>query len=205
MFITRNRIMLTLAAATLALAGCGDDSADDTSATTTQTGSPTTSATAATRSDFNDADVMFLQMMYPHHEQAVDMAEMVPQRSQNPELLALATAIEQAQGPEMQQMTALLQSFGKPAPTDGDHGDHGDHQMPGMMSDEQMDALEAANGEEFDRMWLEMMIAHHQGAIDMADTEIADGQNADAKALAESIKTTQQAEIDQMNGMLGGR
>lgn len=224
MYVTRTRIVLiAAAAAALTIAGCSDEPATNTE----QTNSPA-SATTAARSDFNDADVTFLQMMYPHHAQAVEMAELAPQRTENQELLSLADAINQAQGPEMQQMTSLLQGFGKPAPTEGEHdadsghsegdqeghGGHNGHEedggheghssgMPGMMSPESMDALDEANGEAFDRMWLEMMIEHHQGAIDMAQTEIADGSNAEAKAMAEAITTTQQTEIDQMNGMLG--
>ena len=114
----------------------------------------------ATRTDFNDADVTFLQMMYPHHAQAVEMAQLVPGRSQNQEVLTLAAKIENAQAPEMAQMSALLTSFGKPAPTpDGGHMTA----MPGMMAPDQMNTLKGLSGKEFDRMWLQMMIHHHTG------------------------------------------
>ncbi|MFE3444423.1 DUF305 domain-containing protein [Nocardia sp. NPDC059180] len=201
MFITRTRLLIAVAAVALTVAGCSDDSTTATESTT----SAAATTTSSTRTDFNDADVAFLQMMYPHHAQAVDMAKMVPSRTQNPQLLALATAIEGAQAPEMQQITALLESFGKPAPTAGEHGEHGGHgaQMPGMMTPEQMTALENATGAEFDRQWIQMMIEHHTGAIDMANTELADGVNADTKALATTIIAAQQVEIDQMRQMLG--
>ncbi|NEW40841.1 DUF305 domain-containing protein [Nocardia cyriacigeorgica] len=198
MFITRTRLLIAVAAVALTVAGCSDDS---TSATETTTSAAATT-TSSIRTDFNDADVTFLQMMYPHHAQAVDMAKMVPSRTQNPQLLALATAIEGAQAPEMQQITTLLHSFGKSAPSAEGHGGHG-AQMPGMMTHEQMTALENATGPEFDRQWIQMMIEHHTGAIDMANTELADGVNADTKALATSIIAAQQAEIDQMRQMLG--
>lgn len=202
MSVTRTRIVLVAAAAALTIAGCSDEPATNTE----QTNGPAGTTTAA-RSDFNDADVTFLQMMYPHHAQAVEMAELTPERTQNQQLLGLADAINQAQGPEMQQMTTLLQGFGKPAPTEGEHGSGGQEGhssgMPGMMSPESMNALTEASGEAFDRMWLEMMIEHHQGAIEMAQTEIAEGSNAEAKEMAEAIMDTQQTEIDQMNGMLG--
>ena len=156
-------------------------------------------ASAATRTDFNDADVTFLQMMYPHHAQAVEMAQLVPGRSQNQEVLTLAANIENAQGPEMAQISALLTSFGKPAPTpDAGHM----AAMPGMMAPDQMNTLKGLSGKEFDRMWLQMMIQHHTGAITMSDTEIASGANPDAKILAHQIITNQQAEIDQMNSLL---
>jgi uncharacterized protein (DUF305 family) len=157
------------------------------------------SASAATRTDFNDADVTFLQMMYPHHAQAVEMAQLVPGRSQNQEVLTLAANIENAQGPEMAQISALLTSFGKPAPTpDAGHMTA----MPGMMAPDQMNTLKGLSGKEFDRMWLQMMIQHHTGAITMSNTEIASGANPDAKILAHKIITNQQAEMDQMNSML---
>jgi uncharacterized protein (DUF305 family) len=200
MFITRTRFLIAAVAATaLTVAGCSDDSTTATETTT----SAAASTSASTRSDFNAADVTFLQMMYPHHAQAVDMAKMVPSRTQNPQLLALAAAVEAAQAPEMQQITRLLESFGKPAPNAGEHGGHGGHDMPGMMTPEQMTALENATGAEFDRQWMQMMIEHHIGAIDMANTVLAEGVNPDTKALATSIVAAQQAEIDQMRQMLG--
>lgn len=197
-----------LAAAALIVAGCGSDDSgsSNTPASATShssmadmpgmnhTGAPTTT----TRTDYNDADVSFLTMMYPHHAQAVEMAKLVPGRSQNQELITLAANVEKAQAPEMEQFAALLRSFGKPAPQATMN-----HPMNGVMTPEQMTQLRDASGADFDRMWLQMMIAHHQGAVDMANTEIADGTNADAKALAHNILTAQQAEIQQMRGMLG--
>lgn len=148
----------------------------------------------------NDADVTFLQMMYPHHEQAVDMADLVPTRSQNQQVLDLAANIKKAQDPEMTQISALLQHLGKPAPSADASMGHG---MPGIMSPEQMSSLAALSGPDFDRMWLEMMINHHTGAIDMAETEQATGTNPEAKKLANSIISAQQSEIDQMKAILG--
>ncbi|MEV0339772.1 DUF305 domain-containing protein [Nocardia sp. NPDC050713] len=202
MFITRTRITIAAvaSAALLFAAGCGDDS-DSTSGTDHGASSSTTAAaTSAARTDFDNADVTFLQMMYPHHAQAVEMAKLVPGHTENPQLRALAAEIEKAQAPEMEQISALLQSFGKPAPTAG--GGHEGHGMPGMMSAEQMTALQAASGPAFDEMWLEMMIEHHAGAIDMAKTELADGVNPDAQALARTVIAAQEAEIATMRAML---
>jgi len=168
-------------------------------------GSSTSPAPSATRTDFNDADVMFLQMMYPHHAQAVDMAKLVPGRSQNQRLITLAQNIETAQGPEMTQMAGLLTSFGKPAPSVdmSGHDMPGMGGMPGMMSAEQMTNLTGLSGAAFDKEWLTMMIDHHSGAVDMSNTELRDGTNPDAKKLAEAIIANQQAEITEMRGMLG--
>lgn len=205
MFISRTRITIAVAAVStvtaLFAAGCGSDDSNGMPGMDHSGSSPSASSSApAARTDFNDADATFLQMMYPHHAQAVEMAKLVPSRSQNPQLQALATAVEQAQAPEMRQMTALLQSFGKSAPSAGGHGGHN---MPGIMTPEQMSALQAASGPDFDRQWLTMMIEHHAGAITMAETELADGSNAEAKALARSIIDAQRTEIDMMRGMLG--
>ncbi|WP_330185073.1 DUF305 domain-containing protein [Nocardia sp. NBC_01503] len=207
---TISRIKLAVVAGTAAVAliaaGCsGNDSSSSatTPASSTAAAMPGmdhgTSAQPATRTDFNAADITFLQMMYPHHAQAVEMAKLVPSRSQNQQLLTLAKNVEQAQTPEMQQITSLLQAFGKGAPstTMGHEG------MGGMMSADQMSSLEKLSGTEFDRQWMQMMIEHHRGAIDMANTELASGNNAESKAMAQAIMTGQQAEINEMNTMLG--
>jgi uncharacterized protein (DUF305 family) len=154
-------------------------------------------SSAAPAATFNDADVMFLDMMYPHHAQAVEMAKLVPTRSQNQQVKDLAAAIEKAQAPEMQQMTTLLAGFGKPAPSATMS-----HSMPGLMTPQQMTELTGLSGAAFDKMWLQMMVEHHQGAITMANDELKNGTNADAKAMAQSIVTAQQAEITTMNGVL---
>jgi uncharacterized protein (DUF305 family) len=210
--VVKTVIAAAAAAAALTVAGCSDNTSNtSTSPTSSSTGmtgsmpgmdhggSSASAAPSATRTDFNDADVMFLQMMYPHHAQAIEMAKLVPGRSQNQQVITLAQNIEKAQGPEMTQMTSLLQSFGKPAPT-ADSGHMAG--MPGMMSTEQMNALTGLSGAAFDRMWLQMMIDHHTGAITMSNTELRDGTNPDAKKMAEAIIANQQAEISQMQGML---
>ncbi|MBL1075949.1 DUF305 domain-containing protein [Nocardia sp. 2] len=202
------RIKLTLIAATsaaaLLAAGCGNDDGNDSSMPGMTHASTTSAPASATqRTDFNDADVMFLQMMYPHHAQAVEMAKLVPSRSQNQELIALAANIEAAQSPEMQQITTLLTAFGKQAPSATTSGHSMDgHAMDGMMTDQQMTELTAMSGTAFDKMWLQMMIEHHRGAVTMAQTELTSGVNPDSKAMAQAIVSGQQAEIDQMNRML---
>ncbi|MFE7720153.1 DUF305 domain-containing protein [Nocardia rhizosphaerihabitans] len=204
MFITRTRatVLAVSAASVLLLAACGEDTDSATHDTHSSTSSASaTSATAAARTDFNDADVTFLQMMYPHHAQAVEMAKMVPSHTQNQQLIALAAEVEKAQAPEMQQITGLLTSFGKPAPSASEG--HDGHAMPGMMTDAQMSALQSAQGAEFDKQWLEMMIDHHEGAVDMARTELAGGVNPESRQLATAIVAAQEAEINTMRGMLG--
>jgi uncharacterized protein (DUF305 family) len=189
----------TALAAALALAGCGGTDR------ATSTG-PTPSPGAA--QSFNNADVTFAQGMIPHHRQAVAMAKLAADRAANPEVKKLAGGIEKAQGPEIDTMTGWLQAWGRPVPQDTTgtgHGDmgHGAMTMPGMMSAEDMRGLQGASGAHFDRMFLQMMIKHHEGAIEMARTEQANGRYADAIALAKQIETAQTAEIAVMKGLLG--
>jgi len=162
----------------------------------------------------NEADVAFAQMMIPHHEQAVVMSQLAPDRAEDEQVLELAEQIEAAQAPEIEEMTGWLEDWGEEVgghdmgDMDMEEGedmgdmDMDDSSMPGMMSDEEMTELEGLSGAEFDVMFLEMMTAHHEGALEMAETEIADGEFPDAIALAETIIETQQAEIEEMEGLL---
>ncbi|MER7008313.1 DUF305 domain-containing protein [Dactylosporangium sp. NPDC000555] len=157
----------------------------------------------ASSAAFNDADVKFAQMMIPHHQQAVEMAALARTRAADPDVKSLAAQIEAAQEPEIKTLTGWLAEWGRPAPAMSGGMNHGTHSaMPGMMSDADMAKLEAATGKDFDRQFCTMMIAHHRGAIAMAEEELAGGANTDAKALARQIITAQQAEIDAMNKFL---
>ncbi|WP_032389778.1 DUF305 domain-containing protein [Rhodococcoides fascians] len=206
----RTTLVASLAAATVSaflVAGCSSDTTSDSSTSTTSSASvqDSASASASASAEFNDADVMFARMMYPHHAQAVDMADMVRDRTDNPDVVTLASAIQAAQQPEMDRMTAWLVEWGQPAPP-SDMGEMSgmDHSSGmGMMSQQDMDALTGLSGPEFDRQWLTMMIEHHEGAIEMANNEIADGSNPDAQEMARTIVATQQQEIDTMQRMLG--
>ena len=179
-----------------------------------KTSGESTAGSSAEAAAHNAADVSFNQMMIPHHQQAVAMADLVPSRTDNVAVRELAGQIKNAQQPEIDQMTQRLESWGV-SPGAQEHGSqqhgsmasgstaHGTMGMSGMMSDQDMTAIENARGAEFDRLWLQGMISHHQGAIDMADTELADGVDPGSRALAEQIKKTQQTEIDRMRSMLG--
>jgi uncharacterized protein (DUF305 family) len=151
----------------------------------------------------NKADVTFAQEMIPHHEQAVEMAKLATTRAQSAEVKQLASDIEAAQGPEIETMTGWLKGWGEDVPMAGmSHGDTMD--MPGIMTTAQMNDLMAATGMQFDQMFLTMMVAHHQGAIEMAKDEQAHGSAGDAVALAKKIESAQAAEITMMQGMLAG-
>ncbi|MFG1710994.1 DUF305 domain-containing protein [Nonomuraea sp. M3C6] len=160
-----------------------------------------TTASAQPAAAFNDADATFAQMMIPHHQQAVEMADLAETRAADKEIKELAAKIKAAQDPEIQTMQGWLTAWGKPMPSGGMDQGMG-HDMPGMMSEEDMKKLEDAKGAAFDRQFAELMIAHHNGAIEMARTEQSQGSNAEAKALAKTIETAQQAEVAQMREIL---
>lgn len=191
-------LALPAAAAVLAIAltGCSADPA-----ATSTPGSGSAPSTAASGAVFADADVVFLQMMSPHHAQAVEMADLVRGRTQNRAVIDLAARISAEQGPEMTRMTDLLASFGTPTPS-ADSSTTGGMAMSGMMTPQDVASLAAASGAQFDRQWLTMMVAHHTGALEMANTELATGTNPDTRQLAAGIIAAQQAEIDTMNGLL---
>ena len=165
------------------------------------TSAPAAPSTAAAEAN-NDADVMFAQHMIPHHSQAIDMSEtLLAKQGIDPRVTQLANQIKAAQGPEIAQMQGWLTQWGIPAmPPMSDHGDMAG--MSGMMSEQDMTALKDATGVEAAKLFLTQMIAHHEGAITMAQAEIKDGRYAPAIALAHSIATTQQQEIDTMKGIL---
>ena len=190
----RTRLLPFVVLLALLGAACGDDD------------EPAMESGAAS-GEHNDADIAFAKAMVPHHEQAVTMAQLAATKASSAEVKDLAARIEAAQGPEITTMQGWLAEWGEEAA--GDHSDMGmgdgmDMEMSGMMSEKEMGSLEAASGAEFDRMFLDMMIRHHQGAIDMAETEREQGRYEPAKTLAEDIATAQQQEIDEMNGLLAG-
>lgn len=201
---------LAVLAAGAVLAGCGSTGHD-----MNNMGQPGSSTAAASgqQGDHNQADVAFAQQMIPHHSQALEMATMVPGHDASAKVTSLAGRIDKAQGPEIAQMTGWLKSWGAAPASTGmnmpgmDQGSKpgmsGGPSAPGMMSADEMKMLGQAKGAAFDRRWLQMMIQHHQGAIDMASTELKQGSSADGKALAQKITAGQQAEITEMKGILG--
>ena len=169
-------------------------------APTTSTTNPPGSATPASGSH-NDADVMFASMMIPHHQQAIQMSDMMLTKDGlNAQVIALARQIKAAQGPEITTMSGWLAGWElNPSPSMAM-----DHDMGGgTMSQAEMDALDTATGKDAAQLFLAGMIKHHQGAITMARQEIATGQNPEAKQLARNIIDAQRAEIATMDTLLG--
>ena len=205
---TRMRALSALAltlALGVGLTACGDDTSE-----------PAGKAEVST-TEHNDADVTFASDMITHHAQALSMVDMTLDRPLDPEVQALAEDIRDAQGPEIETMADWLTEWGEDVPeTMRDHvnsghdmgdmsdnmDDMGHDDMPGMMSADDIDELENSADAEFQDMWLEMMIEHHEGAVEMAKTEQAEGQFKDTVDLAGQVIETQTAEIGTMKDLL---
>jgi uncharacterized protein (DUF305 family) len=199
----RRALLAGIAGLTVVLvtAGCGSN--------TDHTGMPgmgtTSGGSGKLPAGVNQTDVMFAQMMIPHHQQAVAMANLAASRASNADLKALAGGIKAAQDPEITTMTGWLTGWGQAitAPSGSSMPGHDmSGSMPGMMSEQDMTKLSSATGIDFDRMFARMMIAHHNGAIQMAQDEQSNGINADAKTLAGKIVKDQQAEVDTLQKIL---
>jgi len=189
-----HRILLIILVATLGLSACATTN-ETSSDNSMGSGGMMGSESPSDASGLSQNDVMFLQMMIPHHEQAVEMSTLAETNSTNPEVLALAARIKAAQGPEIELMTKLLTDAGQAMMMDHSMGDNG------MMGMDDMSALAAATGNEFDVLFLAGMIAHHEGAIDMTNP-VANSANMEVKKLAENIMTSQTAEIVEMTKLL---
>ncbi|MEU3200205.1 MULTISPECIES: DUF305 domain-containing protein [unclassified Streptomyces] len=204
--VRRAALGVTAVTATLVLAACGNGDASSDNGSGTKTSAPASAEESA--GAHNDQDVDFAQGMIPHHQQAVQMAQMAQSRASSAEVKDLASRIKKAQAPEIETMSGWLKAWGEDVPSSmpgmdhGGHGDDGSSDMPGMMGTEDMDQLMEASGHDFDTMFLTMMIEHHEGAVDMAATEKDKGRRGPAKTLADDIITAQTVEIEEMNELL---
>lgn len=192
------------AVSVLSLAACSPEDSND--------GDPTSSSSSANEAgDHNAADVEFAQEMIPHHAQALRMVVMTEHRNGlDPAFRELTEDIRAAQAPEIDSMTQWLQTWGEDVPDiperyGGGHGSGGMDMhsgMPGMMGEEDFDALDGAGSSTFENMWLQMMIEHHEGAIEMAQEEQEGGEYPPAIELAEQIEKDQEREIQTMRQQL---
>ncbi len=194
------------AALLLALAGCAADSPQGEGRSAA--GTTATAGQAPVDDEHDDADTAFAQMMIVHHEGAVEMADLAVQEASSEEVRVLAEDISAAQGPEIELMRSWLDAWGEEPAEGGAHGmDHGDMDMSGMEMDgltqeEAMAELSGVTGAAFDERFLELMVAHHQGAVQMAQAQLEDGENPQAVELAQTIIADQQAEIAHMEELL---
>ena len=193
-------------AALLGLSACGGN---DTTSTAGASGNSSTSVSPSIAADaaYNAQDVTFAKDMKPHHEQAVEMADLILAKNPSAPIKALADKIKAAQQPEITQLDSMLATFGVEA--ESSMGQGGGHDMTGsasgdmrMMSDTDMQALEDVTGAEAERLFLAGMLKHHKGAVEMATAEIDGGKYPQAIELATSIKIDQQGEITEMEQLV---
>ncbi|MFI8288126.1 DUF305 domain-containing protein [Streptomyces sp. NPDC085614] len=198
------RGLVAAVAAGLLLAACGSGAGSgsghpggadhEASAPASPSGTP---GRAHATGPFNDADVTFAQGMIPHHQQALDMARLADGRAEDADVRRLVAAIKQAQDPEIRTMRTWLTGWGRP-----ESAGHAGHGMAGMMSEQDMKDLAAVRGRAFDRRFAELMIAHHDGAVQMARTEQREGRDEAALELAGDVVRTQSAEISELRRIL---
>jgi uncharacterized protein (DUF305 family) len=199
MRITRTSLTLSaILALSLTLVGCAGSTPG--SAPSDPAGGGSTAASTA-----NDADITFAQSMIPHHRQAVEMSEVLLDKAGGAEeVRTLATEIIQAQQPEIDQFESWLVAWGVDDGMGGrEHGSGGANDgMAGMLSEDDLQLLDDASGTAVDRLYLELMIRHHEGAVTMAQTEVDEGENPQAVALAGRIASSQSDEIARMQDLL---
>ena len=197
-------IVLAVTGLTLAvfLAACGTSTDSDAQSMGADPG-----ASSASDASGQTANIAYAQLMIPHHQQAVEMADLALKYGSSAEVKQLATGIKAAQQPEIEQMSQWLQDWGAPMTMPDSHGDMAGMDMggmsaSGMMSEEDLAALADARGADFDRMWLQMMIAHHQGAIAMTQQVLDTTNDPQVTTLANAVISGQQAEIATMQQLL---
>ncbi len=198
---TATAVIAVVAAVTLA--GCGGAS-DRRDGGGTEAASPEAPVITGEPAGYNAADITFANTVIPHHKQAIALSALVPDRSADPELTALASRIAATAQPEINILNVFLVQWNQ-TPQMGIAAESGlEPTMPGKVDDATMARLKSLRGPEFDRLWLQSMIGHHQGAVVIARSEIANGDNVDAVAMAKTLVATQEAEIGQMKKMLEG-
>jgi uncharacterized protein (DUF305 family) len=191
--MSTRKLIASCGVAAVLLGACGGSGAG-TSADTAQ---------ATPSLGFDDDDVMFAQMMIPHHEQAIELSDIAldPTVDASEDVRRLASAIKAAQDPEIDEMKAMLSEWGASIEMDPDM-DHSE-MMDGMLTTDELAALSILRGATFDRAWMEAMIRHHEGAVSMARDVLSDGVNSEMRALASAIESAQTTEIVEMQTLLG--
>lgn len=204
----RAALVAATVTAALVLAACGNDSNSSSGSGSSAEGHDMSSMSSAPASAeagaHNAQDVTFAQGVIPHHQQALEMAKLAADRASSTKVKDLASRVEKAQDPEIRTMSGWLKTWGENLPSEMPGMDHSmGSGMTGMMSTKDMTQLEKSSGKEFDTMFLTMMVEHHKGAVEMATTEKGKGKYSPATKMADGIITAQNAEIDEMNKLLG--
>lgn len=191
--------VLGAVAAAVLLGGC--TGVGDSPEPTRLTAAPSTAPTPTTSPAVADADVEFVELLVAHHRQALALAALVPERTDTPEVVVLAQDITAARTPELQELLDRLEEWGLPAQASSAAPSE---DVEGGLTAEQVSAIRDSEGAEFDRLWLEGMIEHHEGAIALAEDVLAAGSHRPTLTLAQRLVVADRAEITRMAAMLGG-
>jgi uncharacterized protein (DUF305 family) len=182
--------VIGVVAVAVAMTACGCGGSRD--------GTAPSASAAQVSSVHNSQDVMFAQMMIPHHQQAVDMSKMVPSHTTNPTLQTVAIHIQTDQRAEISLLTDFLNRWGEPIVSHAPMA----MTMEGMVDPDTMGRLETLRGTDFDTLWITSMISHHRGAITMAEAELAHGQSPDALKAAGLMIAAQKREISYLTDLI---
>ncbi|SDM85645.1 DUF305 domain-containing protein [Allokutzneria albata] len=207
-------LVLAMSVPAIVAAGCAASGRDETNPPVILPGGPGQSARtipadqaagAQQKPKPNDADALYVERMIPHHAQALEMTRLVPSRASSEPVRSMADRIEKSQGPEIEAMKGWLRNNGKPVPGTG-HGHGGDASqhvgMPGMATPQQLQELAGLTGPAFEKRFVELMIAHHEGALVMAEQVRRDGADVFVEQMADDVIATQTAEITRMRALL---
>jgi uncharacterized protein (DUF305 family) len=188
------RVAVVAVAAGGLLVGCGGTATSPAAAPP----QPAGAAPAGSQERHNHDDVVFLQNMLPHHVQTGTMSDLAHTKAASLRVKTIALRIKAAQDQQITRIRNLLGAWGVPIPADGS----GSGQVPGMLSDQQIQQLKSSSGGDFDQLFLQLMIDHQKGAIQLSQTELAQGSDPQARRLAQDTITGQQSEINQMQKLL---
>ena len=189
---------LVIAAAILALAGCGGEAIVPDGQQGHGHGATSAAPPVAASARFNDADVMFAQMMVAHLEQGIDLAQVAKAIGSKSKVKELAGAIDTTQREELTMLKGWLKLWGKPETPSSDPNVHAAHGGLPLLDAKVVSEVKEKSGAEFDLTYLNLMTGHQHGAVEMAQTELKDGSNPEATAYADRVRNSRQGQIQQM-------
>ncbi|AUI62468.1 DUF305 domain-containing protein [Amycolatopsis sp. BJA-103] len=200
------KLALVLVAGLVALVGCGAGDGSPNTAGAPISPVPQSATGAPASAEYNDADVMFLQMMLAHNSQGVEIVKLVPaKQAQKEELKNLAAAIEATQQTESTDMRNWLKAWGKPETGSMDPHAHHHHGGDGLTDKGLLEALSKKDGQEFTLDFADIFVAHQHNGVALARTELKDGKNPESKALAQRIMDSRTGEVQQIRTLVPGQ
>lgn len=200
------KLGLILVAGLVALAGCGAGDGSPATAGAPISPVPQSATGAPASAEYNDADVMFLQMMIAHNSQGLEIVKLVhAKQAQKQELKDLAAAIEATQQTESSDMRNWLKSWGKPETGSMDPNAHHHHGGDGLTDKGLLEALSKKDGKEFTLDFADIFVAHQHNGVALARTELKDGKNPESKALAQRIMDSRTGEVQQIRTLIPGQ